>query len=74
MESGTKLRILYLYQHLLQYTDPDHPESTVELRKMLQNEHGIKVSRNTISDDLTMLSNCDLKIEVIHSTQRQVLL
>ncbi len=71
MESGTKLRILYLYQHLLQYTDPDHPESTVELRKMLQNEHGIKVSRNTISDDLTMLSNCDLKIKVIHSTQNK---
>ena len=36
MENGTKLRILYLYQHLIQNTDPDHPESTVELMKMLK--------------------------------------
>ena len=71
MENNTKLRILYLYQHLLQHTDPDHPESTVELMKMLKEQHDIKVSRNTISDDLTMLSNCDLQIEVIHSTQNK---
>ncbi len=71
MENGTKLRILYLYQHLLQHTDPGHPESTVELMKMLKEKHDIKVSRNTISDDLTMLSNCDLQIEVIHSTQNK---
>ena len=31
----------------------------------------IKVSRNTISDDLLMLSNCDLQVEVIHSTQNK---
>lgn len=24
MESGTKLRILYLYQHLVQHTDAEH--------------------------------------------------
>ena len=71
MENGNKLRILYLYQHLIQNTDPDHPESTVELTKMLADKYGIKVSRNTISDDLTMLHDCDLQIEVIHSTQNK---
>lgn len=71
MENGTKLRILYLYQHLIQNTDPDHPESTVELMKMLKEKHDIKVSRNTISDDLLMLSDCDLQVEVIHSTQNK---
>ena len=35
----------------------------------LANEY--KVSRNTISDDLTVLTNCDLQIEVIHSTQNK---
>ena len=65
MENGTKLRILYLYQHLIQNTDPDHPESTVELMKMLKKKYDIKVSRNTISDDLLMLSDCDLQVEVI---------
>ncbi|MDO4939808.1 MAG: WYL domain-containing protein [Lachnospiraceae bacterium] len=71
MENGTKLRILYLYQHLLQNTDSEHSESTVELTKMLADKHGIKVSRNTISDDLAMLHNCNLQIEVIHSTQNK---
>lgn len=71
MENNTKLRLLYLYQYLLQHTDPDHPESTVELMKMLKEQHDMKVSRNTISDDLTVLTNCDLQIEVIHSTQNK---
>ena len=49
MENKTKLRILYLYQHLIQNTDPDHPMSTVELTKMLVNKYGIsgvKAQRN----------------------------
>lgn len=71
MENGTKFRILYLYQHLIQNTDPDHPLSTVELTKMLADQYGIKVSRNTISDDLAMLHDCDLQIEVIRSTQNK---
>jgi len=71
MENKTKLRILYLYQYLIKNTDPDHPKSTVELMKMLQDKHNIKVSRNTISDDLLMLHNCDLQIKIIHSTQNK---
>ena len=38
---------------------------------MLVNKYGIKVSRNTISDDLAMLLDCDLQIEVIRSTQNK---
>lgn len=71
MENGTKHRILYLYQHLIQNTDPDHPLSTVELTKMLKEQYDITVSRNTISDDLAMLHDCDLQVEVIHSTQNK---
>ena len=71
MENGTKLRILYLYRYLIQNTDPDHPVSTVELIKMLKDKYSIKVSRNTIGDDLAMLHDCDLQVEVIHSTQNK---
>ena len=71
MENVTKLRILYLYQYLVQNTDPDHSASTAELMKMLQEKHSIKVSRNTITDDLTMLHDCNLQIDVIHSTQNK---
>lgn len=71
MENSTKTRLLYLYRHLIRNTDPDHPMSTVELTRMLADQYGIKVSRNTISDDLAMLHDCDLQIEVIRSTQNK---
>ena len=32
--TGTKLRILYLYQHLVQHTDAEHTLSTAELMKI----------------------------------------
>ncbi|MCF0132683.1 MAG: WYL domain-containing protein [Blautia sp.] len=69
MESVTKLRILYLYQYLLQHTDAAHPMSTVELSNMLEKEYGITTARNTISNDLTMLANSGLNIRVIRRTQ-----
>lgn len=69
MENGTKLRILYLYQQLIQHSDEDHPESTAELARMLEREFNIKTARNTISNDLTILVNSGLHIEVTRSTQ-----
>ena len=71
MESGTKLRILYLYQHLVQHTDAEHTLSTAELMKILKEDYSVKVSRNTISDDLAMLHNCGLHIEYYESTQNK---
>ena len=71
MENGTKLRILYLYQHLVQHTDAEHTLSTAELMKILKEDYSVKVSRNTISDDLSMLHDCGLHIEHYESTQNK---
>lgn len=71
MENGTKLRILYLYQHLVQHTDPEHTLSTAELMKVLREQYSLKVSRNTISDDLAMLHDCGMHIEHYESTQNK---
>lgn len=71
MQNGTKLRILYLYQHLVQYTDAEHTLSTAELIQILKEEYSVTVSRNTISDDLAMLHNCGLHIEHYESTQNK---
>ena len=71
MENGTKLRILYLYQHLAQHTDPDHTLSTAELMKVLREQYSLKVSRNTISDDLAVLHDCGMHIEHYESTQNK---
>ncbi len=71
MENSTKLRILYLYQHLVKHTDAEHTLSTAELIKILREEYSVKVSRNTISDDLAMLHDCGLHIEHYESTQNK---
>ena len=67
MESNTKLRILYLYQHLLRCSDADHPISTGQLIENLKTEYDIDVNRNTLANDLAMLNKSGFNIEVIHS-------
>ena len=67
METGTKLRILYLYQHLLRHSDADHPISTGQLIKDLKEQYDIDVNRNTLANDLAMLHKSGFSIEVIHS-------
>lgn len=63
MEAGTKFRILYLYQYLVQHTDAEHTLSTPELMKIFKDEYSLKVARNTLTDDLVMLHDCGLHIE-----------
>ena len=65
MEYGTKIRLLYLYQYLLEHTVPDHPQSTAELTKMLKDDYDLKVSRNTISNDLAILRESDLHMGIL---------
>lgn len=67
MEAGTKLRILYLYQHLVRYSDAEHPISTGQLIEDLKKQYDIDVNRNTLANDLAMLHKSGFNIEVIHS-------
>ena len=67
MEIGTKLRILFLYQHLLKYSDAEHPISTGQLIEDLKTQYDIDVNRNTLANDLAMLHKSGFNIEVIHS-------
>jgi predicted DNA-binding transcriptional regulator YafY len=67
MESGTKLRILYLYQHLLNHSDAEHPISTGQLITDMKVQYDILVSRNTLANDIAMLQKSGINIEVIHS-------
>ena len=54
MEYGTKVRLLYLYQYLLEHTDPDHPQSTAELTKMLKDDYVSILSRHKINTFTTV--------------------
>lgn len=69
MEKGTKHRILYLYAYLIKHTDMDHPLSTNQLIKVLQDEFDMHVGRNTIGDDLAVMKDCDMHVDFHDSTQ-----
>lgn len=71
MENQTKLRLLYLYQHLLQHTDAEHPLSTPQLIEILDEQYGIEVNRNTLANDFKMLERAGISFEVIHSQQNK---
>ena len=71
MENGTKLRLLYLYQHLLRYSDPEHPVSTPELIQVLKEKYDIDVNRTTLPNDFAMMEQAGLHFEVIKSRQNK---
>lgn len=71
MENGTKLRLLYLYQHLINHTDADHTLSTLDLIRILKEQYDIEVNRNTLANDFSMLEKAGIHIEVIHSQQNK---
>ena len=71
MENGTKLKLLYLYRHLLRYSDADHPISTPELISFLQDTYGMYVNRTTLPNDFAMLEQAGFHFEIIKSKQNK---
>lgn len=67
MES--KPRILYLYKILLEQTDEEHPLTTAQIMKILNDEYGIAAHRTTIPKDIAALQEFGVDIVVVHSTQ-----
>lgn len=64
-----KLRPLYLLKILKEHTDEDHALSTVQLCKLLKDEHGIDAFRTTIKKDIEALQQAGFSIQAIRSTQ-----
>jgi len=71
MENGTKLRLLYIYQYLLHYSDSEHPVSTPQLLKYLKEEHSMDVNRTTLPNDFAMMDKAGIHFEVIKSRQNK---
>lgn len=40
-DKDMRLRILYLYQMMLQHTDEDHPMTTQQIMERMEQEHGM---------------------------------
>lgn len=64
-----KPRILYLLKILLERTDEEHPLSTTQLIRILNDEYGISAHRTTVTKDVAVLQEFGLDIVTIHSTQ-----
>lgn len=71
MENESKARVLYLLEILKQHSDDEHPISTVELIKILQEKYGVKAHRTTISNDISVLVQCGIDIVTINTTQNK---
>ena len=64
-----KPRILYLYRILFERTDEEHPLTTTQLIKILEEESGISTHRTTIAKDITTLQEFGLDVVTVRSTQ-----
>ena len=58
---GTKNRLLFLLQYLLEHTDDAHTISADKLMKIYE-DNGFKGSRNTIRDDIAALNEAGFEI------------
>lgn len=61
-QNDTRLRILYLYQMLLDNSDEDHPMSTRQIIDMMYREHGIHMHRTTVPSDIALLKAAGVEI------------
>ena len=46
--NDARLRVLYMYQLLLKYTDAEHQLTTNQIRDIMEKEHGITMHRTTV--------------------------
>ena len=58
---GNKERILFLRDYFLEHTDEQHPVTTDEIIFEFA-EHGTKVNRKTVYDDIEVLKSCGLDL------------
>lgn len=71
MENESKVRVLYLYKILNELSDEEHPISTVELIKLLNDKYGVQAHRTTVSKDIGVLEQCGVDVVTINTTQNK---
>lgn len=66
-----RLRVLYMYQLLLKYTDAEHQLTTNQIRDIMEKEHGITMHRTTVPGDIEMLKAAGFEVHVKRSRQNK---
>ena len=66
-----RLRVLYMYQLLLRYTDADHQLTTNQIRAIMEKEHGITMHRTTVPGDIEMMKAAGIDVHARRSRQNK---
>ena len=66
-----RLRVLYMYQLLLQHTDAEHQLTTNQIRAIMEKEHGITMHRTTVPGDIEMLKAAGFDVHARRSRQNK---
>ena len=70
-ENDVRLRLFYLYRILEQYTDEEHPLTTNQLRKLIEEKHGILMHRTTMYSDIELLQKAGVFIHCYRAKANQ---
>ncbi len=71
MEHEGHLRVLYLYQILLRYSDVEHPLSTNQIMQMMDEQYHIKMHRTTVPKDISTLNACGLEVLEVRARDKK---
>ncbi len=66
-----RLRVLYMFQLLLKYTDAEHQLTTNQIRNIMEKKHGITMHRTTVPGDIEMLRAAGFDVHVRRSRQNK---
>ena len=69
--NDARLRVLYMYQLLLKYTDAEHQLTTNQIRDIMEKEHGITMHRTTVPGDIEMLKAAGLAVHSRRARQNR---
>ena len=66
-----RLRVLYMYQLLLQHTDAEHQLTTNQIRDIMEKEHGITMHRTTVPGDIEALKTAGFDVHARRARQNR---
>ena len=56
-------RVLYLYQILRHYSDSEHPLTTQQILKIMDEKYHIQIHRVSVQNYVEILNSCGIKVK-----------
>ncbi|MBE6887210.1 MAG: WYL domain-containing protein [Ruminococcaceae bacterium] len=71
MEKDNKKRLMLMQEVLEKYSDEEHPLTTAQIIRILDEEYGMKIHRTTVGKDIADLIEMDVDVQCTRSTQNR---